>query len=154
MAINFFVDTARHRLSIFSHQLNRGAFVAYFLGAVVPLVTLGVVIDRYILAPFDAPLDSYSPTAILWLFVSITGLSLNSFFMLRRLLKQTIENQALVYYDCLTGLPNRRLYTERLEQALLARSRGELLAVCFLDLDHFKRVNDTLGHTIGDQLLC
>ncbi|HUW49960.1 MAG TPA: diguanylate cyclase [Sulfuricella sp.] len=58
------------------------------------------------------------------------------------------------YHDVLTNLPNRRLFHDRLATALLqARREGEMLAVMFLDLDHFKQVNDTLGHDVGDLLL-
>ena len=64
------------------------------------------------------------------------------------------EIQHLAYYDSLTGLPNRRLLLDRLNQALVtsARGKGEG-AVLFLDLDHFKTLNDTLGHDVGDMLL-
>ncbi|MBS4097195.1 MAG: diguanylate cyclase [Sulfuricella sp.] len=58
------------------------------------------------------------------------------------------------YHDVLTGLPNRQLFHDRLTQGLLhARREGEMLGVMFLDLDHFKEINDTLGHDAGDQLL-
>ena len=57
------------------------------------------------------------------------------------------------HHDALTGLPNRKLFSEQLEQALKRVRRGERLAVLYLDLDHLKRVNDTLGHSIGDKLL-
>lgn len=57
-------------------------------------------------------------------------------------------------HDPLTGLPNRALFSERLRSALAQSERqGNRLAVMFLDLDHFKSVNDTLGHEAGDQLL-
>jgi diguanylate cyclase (GGDEF)-like protein len=60
----------------------------------------------------------------------------------------------LAYHDPLTRLPNRRRYAELLAQALdRAQRTSGLLAVVFFDLDDFKRVNDTLGHAIGDQLL-
>ncbi|WP_373500623.1 putative bifunctional diguanylate cyclase/phosphodiesterase [Desulfococcus sp.] len=60
----------------------------------------------------------------------------------------------LAYFDDVTGLPNRAFFKERLTQALgSARRSGQHLAVLFLDLDNFKRINDTLGHSIGDLLL-
>lgn len=71
---------------------------------------------------------------------------------LRSQAEDTIERQAL--FDDLTGLPNRRLLQDRLGQALARAKRNETqAALLFLDLDFFKRVNDSLGHSAGDQLL-
>jgi len=70
----------------------------------------------------------------------------------RKTAEQQIEYQA--YHDALTSLANRRLFQEHLTLALaLAQRRQRLVAVLFLDLDHFKLVNDSLGHSTGDALL-
>ncbi|OUR90230.1 hypothetical protein A9Q81_19745 [Gammaproteobacteria bacterium 42_54_T18] len=66
--------------------------------------------------------------------------------------QETIEK--LAYYDELTGLPNRRLFYDRLNQALKnAKRKNAKFAVCYLDLDGFKNINDSLGHANGDELL-
>ncbi|MCW0216660.1 MAG: EAL domain-containing protein [Pseudonocardia sp.] len=67
----------------------------------------------------------------------------------RRLLQTRLRHQAM--HDPLTGLPNRSLFFDRLEAAL--DDENAVPGVCYLDLDGFKAVNDTLGHDVGDQLL-
>jgi diguanylate cyclase (GGDEF)-like protein/PAS domain S-box-containing protein len=65
-----------------------------------------------------------------------------------------VELDHIAHYDTLTGVPNRRLLSDRLERATVhSRRDGRPLAVCYLDLDGFKPINDTHGHVAGDQLL-
>jgi len=75
-----------------------------------------------------------------------------------RLLAKLLDNQEalarLAHHDSLTGLPNRKLLDERLQQALLrAKRHARQMAVLYLDLDGFKKLNDTLGHEAGDKAL-
>lgn len=71
-----------------------------------------------------------------------------------RLKEQEQKLRVLAHYDALTGLPNRVLFSDRLQQAMaLSRRQGGKLAVVYIDLDEFKPVNDAFGHEAGDQLL-
>lgn len=70
------------------------------------------------------------------------------------LLEKQQQLETLAYHDALTHLPNRYLFTDRVQQAIAhSRRRGTLLAICYLDLDGFKEVNDQAGHKVGDTLL-
>ncbi len=69
----------------------------------------------------------------------------------RKRYQQQLEHQA--NYDALTGLPNRNLLHDRLRQAVYSQRNPRSIAVVFMDLDHFKFVNDSLGHSTGDKLL-
>ncbi|MBP6018626.1 MAG: diguanylate cyclase [Burkholderiaceae bacterium] len=65
-----------------------------------------------------------------------------------------VELQRMAHYDSLTGLPNRYLLNDRLQQGIVnARRSGTLLAACYMDLDGFKYINDTMGHEAGDIVL-
>ena len=77
------------------------------------------------------------------------------FSLMRRITERRQATLAhLAYHDTLTGLPNRQLFLDRLGQAMASAARNRRrLAVFYIDLDRFKVVNDSLGHTIGDLLL-
>ena len=69
----------------------------------------------------------------------------------RKRYQEELERQA--NFDALTGLPNRHLLNDRLKQAVFAQRTVRSVAVVFLDLDHFKVINDSLGHNFGDEVL-
>ncbi|MBC8024195.1 MAG: EAL domain-containing protein [Burkholderiales bacterium] len=69
----------------------------------------------------------------------------------RKRYQEELERQA--NYDALTGLPNRHLFHDRLKQAVFAQRSARSIAVVFIDLDHFKVINDSLGHNFGDEVL-
>jgi diguanylate cyclase (GGDEF)-like protein len=110
------------------------------LRQVAPTVlTLGI-------APLVVVAADFSPVAL--------GLLLLPLVAIHRGGRQAVAKERLALHDGLTGLPNRELLRDRLGQAVeAARRTGDTVVVMLMDLDHFKEVNDTLGHHHGDRLL-
>ena len=119
-----------------------------------PIVALQMAASRLAERDFDTPLPAARSDEI----GSLTA----SFDAMRTALKSNEQQRSeaeqkilrLAYYDQVTGLPNRAYLKDYLASALAAAVRHhKQMAVMYFDLDHFKRINDTLGHGAGDVLL-
>ena len=84
-------------------------------------------------------------------YAMLAGISWWTTSSLRR---HAVEQEHQALHDPLTGLPNREWFRRKLQEAIARSREGELCALVLVDLDHFKEVNDTLGHQAGDELLC
>ncbi len=116
------------------------------------VVSVGLGYDEGLASWWTITMTILAVAAGATLFLGGLGLYLAREIGVRRMAERKVERLART--DPLTGLPNRRAFVEALQQAIGRTGRGgKGFAVLYLDLDHFKDVNDTLGHRVGDELL-
>ncbi|MXQ10768.1 putative bifunctional diguanylate cyclase/phosphodiesterase [Microvirga makkahensis] len=128
---------------------DEGQLIGYFLWT----PELPGARSLYVLAP-AAGLTAVTIVAVMMLLVrSLRRSVAQQEIIICELRASEAQAQHLAFHDVLTGLPNRALFDDRLDQALARTQRGGRTAVLMLDLDRFKHVNDTLGHHAGDSLI-
>jgi diguanylate cyclase (GGDEF)-like protein len=114
-----------------------------------PIRELGNASRRVASGEVDEAIDVQTGVA------EIRSLAADINHMRQQLLKKTDSMEHLAMHDGLTGLPNRSLLMDRVEQTIKEAERQKTpVALLLMDLDHFKEINDTLGHAVGDHILC
>ncbi len=153
-------DAAVHVEHFFNSLLTRFPFTllcAYPLSAFPAADDIATFHEVCNLHTGVCPAESYNPqTQRESLHRTIAGLQQQAYALGREVHDRKMVEQALreVNVDRLTGLPNRNVFQDRLETDIRKAARSALpLALLFIDLDHFKEINDTRGHEAGDQLL-
>ena len=125
-----------------------------FGNALLEFISEKMPIDIGSASPFELQLPGRQKFYNVHVFSPDQGLIATLFEDITERKKSEQRIHRMAYFDTLTGLPNRILFMDRLNKAIsIADREDKKLAVLFLDLDHFKEINDALGHDAGDQLL-
>jgi diguanylate cyclase (GGDEF)-like protein len=152
VASNFVLRARRWNAGL-GHRMVGGSFLLY---ALQQIHYIGIAIYGY---TNGVSMVGYTPYLNIVDFLLQFAMALGMVIWLlederRAALDAATQIEHLAYHDALTGLPNRQLFLDRLDVAVAGAQRsGAQLAVFFLDLDRFKLINDSLGHSVGDKLL-
>jgi diguanylate cyclase (GGDEF)-like protein len=139
--------------AVVSYSIDRISAMTYLLFAVLPTLLGFIWVGHEISIPMAFAGFVYMTFSIYSIYNYHRNL-VESILLRRQAVEREEEIKRLAFYDVLTNLPNRRLLMDRLHHALvMSRRSGKRGALLFLDLDHFKMLNDTLGHSMGDLLL-
>lgn len=139
--------------AVVSYSIDRISAMSYIVFAVIPMLFGFIWVDHVISLPMAFAGFVYVGFAA-YSIQSFHRSLIESILLRRQAVAREEQIKHLAFYDVLTNLPNRRLLIDRLHQALISSRRtGKRGALLFLDLDHFKILNDTLGHSMGDLLL-
>jgi diguanylate cyclase (GGDEF)-like protein len=139
--------------AVVSYSIDRISAMTYLIFAVLPTLFGFIWVGHAISIPMAFAGLVYVAFSIYSIHSYHRSL-VESILLRRQAVEREEEIKRLAFYDVLTNLPNRRLLMDRLHHALaMSRRSGKRGALLFLDLDHFKMLNDTLGHSMGDLLL-
>lgn len=139
--------------AVVSYSIDRISAMTYLIFAVLPTLCGFIWVGHAISIPMALAGLVYMAFSIYSIYSYHRSL-VESLLLRRQAVEREEEIKRLAFYDVLTNLPNRRLLMDRLRHALVVSNRsGKRGALLFIDLDHFKLLNDTFGHSMGDLLI-